>query len=476
VRWERRTTLVENSVDRELDEVEVLGKRLLFDPDSLSYLRGDGAGSRGKQPASNALADPDSPSALVRKLESSAVGCRWLLERWQELRAQLEPGNCWQSLDRLKIVQLLGRRLADARSNEFVAQVLVASHALDPVIEGPFHDVLDDMLSSRQDRARKKLKARWCALEQRADPADSRAFLIELVDQNIERISALIAEYEENAEEHAERAVERLGDDKTPEGHRLCEYWLKCKRALDLGVERFQKYQDKKKAERRALRIDDLRPLPEYRKPRIEVPRPPAEVITPVDDAPAGSSVMEAAPPEQLDPSVVSWPPSSTLAPQSKIQNPKSKMEDPPSSTLAPQSEIQNQINRLAGFREGEPPGEPLANPARTEPRPPKITKSHESKIDRGDSQPANRTTEANCDEKVVIIQNEAPVAVAANSGIDSALDKPDKPPCEANGGASADLLASSLGPAEIPRPHDAGGGDSDLTKSSGGDGRDHST
>jgi hypothetical protein len=131
---------------------------------------------------------------------------------------------------------------------------------------------------------------------------------------------------------------------------------------------------------------------------------------------------------------------------------------------LAPQSEIQNPINRPAGFREGEPPGEPLALPARTEPRPPKITKSHLSKIDRGgESEPENLTSEANGDENVVTIQNEEPVAVAANAGVDSALDKPDKPPCGANGGASAELPTTPPGAPEIPRPDDAGGGDHDL-------------
>ena len=34
-------------------------------------------------------------------------------------------------------------------------------------------------------------------------------------------------------------------------------------------------------------------------------------------------------------------------------------------------------LNRLARFREGEPPGEPISQAARTEPRPPRITKAH---------------------------------------------------------------------------------------------------
>jgi len=38
-----------------------------------------------------------------------------------------------------------------------------------------------------------------------------------------------------------------------------------------------------------------------------------------------------------------------------------------------------------------------------------------------------NVTNEAKFDESVIVIQNEEPVAVAANSGVDAGLDKPEK-------------------------------------------------
>jgi hypothetical protein len=63
---------------------------------------------------------------------------------------------------------------------------------------------------------------------------------------------------------------------------------------------------------------------------------------------------------------------------------------------------------------------------------------------------PEDPTSEANSDENVVIAQNEAPVAVAANSGVDSGLDKREQQPCRADRGASAELLASPPGAAYI--------------------------
>jgi hypothetical protein len=47
---------------------------------------------------------------------------------------------------------------------------------------------------------------------------------------------------------------------------------------------------------------------------------------------------------------------------------------------------------------------------------------------------PENPTTEANADEKVVIIQNEEPATVAANSSVHAPLDKRRKPSSGAGG------------------------------------------
>jgi hypothetical protein len=63
-----------------------------------------------------------------------------------------------------------------------------------------------------------------------------------------------------------------------------------------------------------------------------------------------------------------------------------------------------------------------------------------------------NPTSEPKRDENVVSYQNEEPVAIAANFGVDSGLDKRKKPPFGAEPGASAAGLASSPEAAEIPR------------------------
>ena len=86
---EHFTSLIENADESELDAVHDLGKRLLFDPTGPTPLYGNPPDARGKRMTSwNGLpVDPNDPALLARKAESSEVGCRWLRERWEELRA-----------------------------------------------------------------------------------------------------------------------------------------------------------------------------------------------------------------------------------------------------------------------------------------------------------------------------------------------------------------------------------------------------
>ena len=81
-------------------------------------------------------------------------------QRWEEL-GQLEPGKFWQSHDRLKAIRLLGRQPVDAIEDRRIAEIFVASHALNPVGDSPFDDLLSDMGTSALVRYRKAVKARW---------------------------------------------------------------------------------------------------------------------------------------------------------------------------------------------------------------------------------------------------------------------------------------------------------------------------
>src|SRR5262249_18569554 len=72
------------------------------------------------------------PARIVARLEATATGCRWLLDRWAELTALLERGLTWQPPDRLKAIRMLGAQPLDAADDERVLAVYLACDGVDP--------------------------------------------------------------------------------------------------------------------------------------------------------------------------------------------------------------------------------------------------------------------------------------------------------------------------------------------------------
>ena len=188
---EELTSRIDSFEESELEAVHDMGKRLFFDPAGPTPMYGIRPAGRVKQKTSwNGLAvDPDDPAKLVEKLEASHYGCLWLKMRWSELAAQLEPGKFWQSHDRFKVIRLLRRQPIDALEDRTIAEIFVASHALNPVGHGVFDDLLSDIGGTTSLGVyRMAVKARWPDLVSGDDPVKCRQVLIDLVDENIERL------------------------------------------------------------------------------------------------------------------------------------------------------------------------------------------------------------------------------------------------------------------------------------------------
>ena len=223
---EHLTSLIENSDEIESEEVYELGKHLFFDPCGPTSLYGS-APDGCKQKTSwdkKALA----PDKLVRKLETSAIGCQFLKEQWEALLAKLEEGKFWLSPDRLRATRLLGRQPVEAIDDQSVALIFVASHFLHRDGTRVFDDLLSDMKESKLDRFRKRVKVAWPEVFGNEEPGACRQLLVNLAQQNIERLNAKVEEHEENAEEETRRAFNRLGVDRSKEGTLLREHHQKC--------------------------------------------------------------------------------------------------------------------------------------------------------------------------------------------------------------------------------------------------------
>jgi hypothetical protein len=82
---------------------------------------------------------------VVRDLESSADGCKWLLDRWAELHSLLDLEQAWQSPDKLKAIRLLGRQPIDAFDDPKVGLVFLACHKIDPSGGELFHEIWNEL-------------------------------------------------------------------------------------------------------------------------------------------------------------------------------------------------------------------------------------------------------------------------------------------------------------------------------------------
>ena len=68
-----------------------------------------------------------------------------------------------------------------------------------------------------------------------------RSISFDLVDESITRLDAKIAEFDGKIREHAERTVNLLGFDDSPQGERMRRHQMKCFAELLRGVQAYRK-------------------------------------------------------------------------------------------------------------------------------------------------------------------------------------------------------------------------------------------
>ena len=249
------------SDDKEYEEVLALGKCLFFN-------RCGSMGTYGLKPSfalkvktsfSGKPLEPDEPSVIVGKLESSEMGTRFLLDTWDGLRARLEPGKFWQAPDRFQAIRLLGHQPIDARFDEACAAIFYASAKLERGKPEPFSELRSDLDADQLTELRKEVAKRCPELAALEDRAECRQILLDIVDRNVERLEEILKTHEENADAEAERVVAREGFDTSPRGKQLNDYELKYDRALRQGLAAYEKLTGERST---AAPIEPWRPPP----------------------------------------------------------------------------------------------------------------------------------------------------------------------------------------------------------------------
>jgi hypothetical protein len=163
------------------------------------------------------------PEAIVFRLESTAAGCQWLLDRWTELRALLDQGRPWFFDEKVKAIRLLGKRPVDLEPSRWQDYLENQADCEDPK--------LDELIEGQLDR---QLDPRFAQVEEQPEPL---AAFRGVVERAISRLEVLAAGHRARDEADAAQQAALLSFDASTNGERLRRYQFSCSRSLFRSLE-----------------------------------------------------------------------------------------------------------------------------------------------------------------------------------------------------------------------------------------------
>ena len=228
---------IDNAEDDEIKEVRKTGDLLFTDSRGVPVALYGTRRYINKKPGGpswgSETAPAIKPQELMEKLESSAMGCYWILEVLEELLERARK-RFWSSGDRLMMLRLLGRHPVDGVADRRVAEIFAASHAIRPVGK-PFDDLLSDMNELALEAHVKEIAAAWPDLSQRGEKEKARQSLIELVEGEIERVWAIAAEHDTHIKDEPARTRTRKGFVHTKKAEAMRRWFVRAKGSVERG-------------------------------------------------------------------------------------------------------------------------------------------------------------------------------------------------------------------------------------------------
>ena len=197
--------------------------------------------------------NPDEPATLVARLESSEKGCLELIGNWRMLRERVEQGLEWQAHDRLKGIRMLGKQPVQAAEDPRVWLIYVGNYALHPA--GKQHAFGDFKCEAGTPQVKEFLDRvldRWPLLLDASDTPKAKQTLLDLVDRNLERLTAKLEVHRSVAAELAASRAARGASDPSLEADRLKRYGEASLRRAHRCLDAFWKYRREQDAERNA--------------------------------------------------------------------------------------------------------------------------------------------------------------------------------------------------------------------------------
>ena len=190
VRMATRTAPETVSAD-ELKEIHDLGSKLFF-------LAAIGPGYTGT------TAD-DYPAVIVRRLEESAEGCRWLLARWAELLYVIRCRAGWGEPEIVRMIGLLGKRGIEAYFDPDLNSLFQAFDMVGDRSGQKFWNERRDHLPVGYIGGLEFARYRQLAPPP-SDPAAATELICTVIEKQLGRLTELLTDHQEiEAEEAAER-------------------------------------------------------------------------------------------------------------------------------------------------------------------------------------------------------------------------------------------------------------------------------
>ena len=215
--------------EQRYEEVGELGRRLLYNTEAKPLPT---PGRRWE----------DNPAAFLKGLESSAEGCRWLLDHWIGLRVLLDRNSAWTYGDMFRLIRLLGKYPVEAINDPKLNAIFLA---WDAVLPG---------WAERFWKECKKCKpvhdpgfsdfGRWREIAERpADAAAATTFFERLMDEQVARLEELLEVHEEIAGDDPAELADCASFDGSAEGERLRRSLSAQRRELRQTLELLMKMQ-----------------------------------------------------------------------------------------------------------------------------------------------------------------------------------------------------------------------------------------
>jgi len=232
---------IEESERKDLEEIFGLGKRLFFDRRGPIYGLGRYEYIGERTSCSDVPINPDDPDTLVRQITRTVAGCQWMLDRWAELRALLEPGLAWNAQHKFHAIRLLGKQPIAAITDRDVAEIHLRTWTINPSRDTAWMDLRSELAREEYRCLRKTVSRQWPDLLASGDDQKERQVLIAIVERAVAEVKAKLAVAAERAERDAALRADCLSFDDTLAGERIRHYEARSHRKFVRSLSEFFK-------------------------------------------------------------------------------------------------------------------------------------------------------------------------------------------------------------------------------------------